>query len=450
MSPIHWTKVTNFPKTATHAIHFGPGGLSRIGPLTAKNLDGRGVHFIIASDHGKGDTELYDTLQVKYEDWWSKKWSPSLVCTSNGTIHLDTPFSCLLSKPPIVVAGMTPSTVKAGFVSAVLDASYHIELARGRHYNAAALCAKIAKIQKQIPASIGVTLNALYINPRQFNFQYPLWQEMQKEGLPIKGFCVAASIPSMEKATEIIDRLKNAGIKHITFKPGSVNGICQVINIAAANPDYPIIMQWTGGCAGGHHSFKDFHQPILSTCCAIHCHSNILLVGGSGFGSVEDLWPYLSVAKEAHTSPSVKDLIVAASGVRDTDWEGTYTKPTRGILTVCSKLGKPIHKVATQDVKLWKEFDDSIFKLPKEKHVPWLKEHHNEIIAKLNKDFFKPWFEAANIPVAVAVQAAAPFAIAAAPWGPVSLIEDVPNVLAVIITQKFKKHVNEVSLHFCT
>ncbi|EEB93555.1 hypothetical protein MPER_07767, partial [Moniliophthora perniciosa FA553] len=35
-SPIHWTKATNFPDSATHAIDFGPGGLSGIGPVTAR------------------------------------------------------------------------------------------------------------------------------------------------------------------------------------------------------------------------------------------------------------------------------------------------------------------------------------------------------------------------------------------------------------------------------
>ncbi|KAI0069452.1 hypothetical protein K474DRAFT_1574063, partial [Panus rudis PR-1116 ss-1] len=34
--PIHWTKATNFPETATHAIDFGPGGLSGICPLTSR------------------------------------------------------------------------------------------------------------------------------------------------------------------------------------------------------------------------------------------------------------------------------------------------------------------------------------------------------------------------------------------------------------------------------
>ncbi|KAI0635636.1 fatty acid synthase [Trametes polyzona] len=414
--PIHWSKATDFPETATHAVDFGPGGLSGIGPLTSRNLEGRGVRVVVAGDKSKGPAELYDAQNVKTELWWAKKFSPRLVKTSDGSVHIDTPFSRLLGKPPIMVAGMTPSTVKAGFVSAILDAGYHVELAGGGHYNATALREKVAEIQSKIPAGVGLTLNSLYINPRQFSFQFPLWQEMRREGLPIEGFCVAAGIPSTEKAAEIIDALRAAGIKHVSFKPGSVDGIRQVVNIAAANPDFPVIMQWTGGRAGGHHSCEDFHQPILATYGSIRQQPNILLVGGSGFGGADDVWPYLTgdwsekfgvqpmpfdgflfasrvmVAKEAHTSSSVKDLIVAASGVDDSQWEGTYAKETGGILTVRSELGEPIHKIATRAVKLWKEFDDTVFKLPKEKRAAWLSERRAEVIAKLNKDFAKPWF----------------------------------------------------------
>ena len=118
-----------------------------------------------------------------------------------------------------------------------------------------------------------------------------------------------------------------------------------MINIAAANPDYPIIMQWTGGRAGGHHSCEDFHAPILATYSSIRQHPNISLVAGSGFGGADDTYPYLSgewseklygvarmpfdgflfasrvmVAKEAHTSETVKQLIVDAAGVDDDQW----------------------------------------------------------------------------------------------------------------------------------
>ena len=237
-----------------------------------------------------------------------------------------------------MVAGMTLSTVKASFVSAVPDAGYHIELAGGGYYNTAALrSSKVAEIQKQIPAGVGITLNSLYINPRQFTFQLPLWQEMHKEG-----FHVAAGVLTTGKAVEIIDGLKAAGIRHVAFKPGSVDGIHQVVSIAAANPDFPIILQWTGGHAGGHHSFEDFHQPILATYHSIRQYENISLIAGSGFSSADDVWEYLTggwsverfgvqpmlfggflfssrimVAKEVHTSSSVKDLNIAAAGVED-------------------------------------------------------------------------------------------------------------------------------------
>ena len=105
------------------------------------------------------------------------------------------------------------------------------------------------------------------------------------------------------------------------------------------------------------------------------------VTSGCGFGAAEDVWPYLigewsvafgfqsmpydgfligsrvMVANEAHTSSSVKDLIVACSGVDEEQWEGTYVKPTGGMFTVRSELGEPIHNVASRAVKLWKEFD---------------------------------------------------------------------------------------------
>lgn len=131
----------------------------------------------------------------------------------------------------MMVAGMTLSTVKTVFVSTVLDAEYHIELAGGGHYNAAAVRSKVAEIQKQIPTGVGLTLNSVYINPRQFSFQYLPWQEMRKEGLPIEGFCVAAGIPRIENAVEVIDGLKTAGIKHVSFKPGSVDAALDRLSI---------------------------------------------------------------------------------------------------------------------------------------------------------------------------------------------------------------------------
>jgi enoyl reductase-like protein len=65
-----------------------------------------------------------------------------------------------------MVAGMTPTTVKVGFVSAVLDAGHHFELAGGNQ--------------------------SAPVHP------------LRQEGLPVKSFCVAAGIQSSEIVTEII------------------------------------------------------------------------------------------------------------------------------------------------------------------------------------------------------------------------------------------------------
>jgi len=57
-----------------------------------------------------------------------------------------------------MVAGMTPTTVKVGFVSAILKAGYHVELVGGWHHSPAALCAKVAEIQRKISPGIGPQL----------------------------------------------------------------------------------------------------------------------------------------------------------------------------------------------------------------------------------------------------------------------------------------------------
>jgi hypothetical protein len=65
--PLHWPKPTDLPQGATHAVDFGAGGVSGIGPLTACNLDGCGVRVIAIREKGKGDAEFYSVRGVKTE-----------------------------------------------------------------------------------------------------------------------------------------------------------------------------------------------------------------------------------------------------------------------------------------------------------------------------------------------------------------------------------------------
>ncbi|KAI0974504.1 fatty acid synthase beta subunit dehydratase [Xylaria arbuscula] len=418
---VQWEKATEFPG-ATHVLDFGPGGISGLGVLTSRNKEGTGVRVILAGTvDGSAQEigykgELFDRDEehaIVYADDWVKKYGPRLVKTSTGKVYVDTKMSRLLGVPPIVVAGMTPATVPWDFVAATMNAGYQIELGGGGYYNAKTMSEALNKIEKAVPAGRGIAVNLIYVNPRAMGWQIPLLARLRSEGVPIEGLTIGAGVPSIEVAQEYIETL---GLKHISFKPGSLEAIQAVINIAKANPTFPVVLQWTGGRGGGHHSFEDFHQPILQLYGRIRRSDNIILVAGSGFGGAEDTYPYLTgdwskkygypampfdgclfgsrmmVAKEAHTSTAAKQAIVDAEGLDDDQWEQTYKGPAGGVITVRSEMGEPIHKLATRGVRFWAEMDQKIFSLPKEKRVAELKKNRDYIIKKLNDDFQKVWF----------------------------------------------------------
>ncbi|KAL8728265.1 MAG: hypothetical protein Q9166_005505 [cf. Caloplaca sp. 2 TL-2023] len=419
--PVKWETATAFPN-ATHIVDFGPGGISGLGVLTNRIKDGTGVRVILAGaiDGTNAEvgykTELFDRDEehaVKYAVDWVKEHGPKLVKTSAGQTFVDTKMSRLLGIPPIMVAGMTPCTVPWDFVAATMSAGYHIELAGGGYYNAKTMTEALTRIETNIPAGRGITINLIYVNPRAMGWQIPLIGKLRSDGVPIEGLTIGAGVPSIEIANEYIETL---GIKHIAFKPGSVEAIQQVINIAKANPHFPVMLQWTGGRGGGHHSYEDFHQPILQMYGRIRRCDNLILVAGSGFGGSQDTYPYVTgtwsskfgyppmpfdgclfgsrmmTAKEAHTSKNAKKAIAEAEGIDDSQWEKTYKGPAGGVITVLSEMGEPIHKLATRGVKFWAEMDKKIFSLDKAKRLPELRKNREYIIKKLNDDFQKVWF----------------------------------------------------------
>lgn len=419
--PVNWEKAT-VCQGATHIVDFGPGGISGLGVLTNRNKDGTGVRVILAGamDGTNGEigykTELFDRDEshaVIYAVDWVKEHGPKLVKNSVGKTFVDTKMSRLLGVPPVMVAGMTPCTVPWDFVAATMNAGYQIELAGGGYYNAKTMTEALTKIEKAIPAGRGITVNLIYVNPRAMAWQIPLIGQLRADGVPIEGLTIGAGVPSIEVANEYIETL---GIKHIAFKPGSVEAIQQVINVAKANPHFPVILQWTGGRGGGHHSYEDFHQPVLQMYGRIRRCDNLILVAGSGFGGSQDTYPYMTgtwsakfgyppmpfdgclfgsrmmTAKEAKTSKNAKKAIAEAEGVDDSQWERTYKGPAGGVITVRSEMGEPIHKLATRGVRFWAEMDQKIFSLDKAKRVPELRKQREYIIKKLNDDFQKVWF----------------------------------------------------------
>lgn len=418
--PVHWEKATNFD--STHLLDFGPGGVSGLGVLTHRNKEGTGARVIISGALDVSQDDDYGFKQeifnrtpasIKWAPNWLDEYKPKLIKTKAGKVFVDTKFSRLLGRAPLMVPGMTPTTVNTDIVSATINAGYHIELAGGGYFEPKGMERALREVASRVTPGSGIGINLIYVNPRMLQWGIPLIKELRAKGFPIQSMSIGAGVPSLEVATEYIEEL---GLTHLGLKPGSIDAINSCITIAKAHPTFPIVLQWTGGRGGGHHSFEDFHQPILQMYAKIRKCSNIVLVAGSGFGSDEDTYPYLTgswstkfnyppmpfdgvlfgsrvmTAKEAHTSLAAKQAIADCKGVPDTQWENTYKKPTGGIITVKSEMGEPIHKLATRGVMFWKELDDTIFNLPKNKLLEALAKKRDYIIKKLDKDYQKPWF----------------------------------------------------------
>ncbi|TKY88280.1 hypothetical protein EX895_002632 [Sporisorium graminicola] len=414
--PVDWTKAVRPLPSTTHLIDFGTGAAFGIGNITGRNLRGCGLRTLTVSGTHKESTEFYRLDAISYAQPWASQYQPRLLRTPAGRIMLDTPMSRLLGKPPVMVAGMTPTTVQASLNAATVQAGFHIELAGGGLHDETKLRRRVDEILKQAPSASGLTLNSLYINPRQWSFQLPAWLQLSREGAPIDGMCVAAGIPSPDKAQELLTSLKQAGLRHVSFKPGSLDGIKQVCKIAQQNPNFAIMLQWTGGRAGGHHSAEDFHDPIVQSYDLIRACPNLVLVAGSGFTSADSFWPYLSgewsverglppmpfdgllfgswamTAKEASTSLAVKQLIASTEGCGDKDWQKTYDGPIGGVMTVLSEMGELVHQVANRATLLWSELDRDLFKLSKDKQLSYLSKNKTKLVQRLNSDFQRVWF----------------------------------------------------------
>eukprot|EP00741_Cyanophora_paradoxa_P008217 tig00000025_g7952.t1 len=407
-------------KGVTHLLNYGPGE----GNMTARLKVGSGV-AVVGCNQFKATASLQDKSalfnsaqgSIQYAADWGAEFGPKLVRLGDGTLMMDTKFTRAIGKAPVMLAGMTPCTVAEPIIVACSEAGFHGELAGGGQHTPDIFRNRISNLRNLIKAGDGITINLLFLNPYLWGFQYPMIELMLQEGEPIDGITIAAGVPSLEKATEVITKLGEAGIAHVAFKPGAVGAIRSVIEIAKANPQATIMLQWTGGRAGGHHSFEDVYQPVLETYALMRSAPNVVLVAGSGFGDGEGSWPWISgewslafgyakmpfdgvllasrlcAAKEMVKPNKTKELIAACPGIENqADWETSYDGVAGGIVTVLSELGEPIHKLATRGVLLWREFDNKFFAQPPAVAEKAIAENKDYIISRLNADFQKVFF----------------------------------------------------------
>ena len=347
-------------------VDLGPGDI--LTGLTAPVIRGLGVGIVPAATRG-GQRNLFTVGAVpEVARPWSS-YAPSVVSLPDGSVKLSTKFTRLTGRSPILLAGMTPTTVDAKIVAAAANAGHWAELAGGGQVTEPIFNDRIAELTTLLEPGRAIQFNSLFLDPYLWKLQVGgkrLVQKARQSGAPIDGVVVSAGIPELEEAVELIDELNGIGISHIVFKPGTVEQIRSVIRIAAEVPTKPVIVHIEGGRAGGHHSWEDLDDLLLATYSELRSRSNITVCVGGGIGTPEHAAEYLSgrwsashgfplmpvdgvlvgtaamATKESTTSPSVKRMLVEIQGT--VHWVGAG-KAQGGMASSRSQLGADIHEI---------------------------------------------------------------------------------------------------------
>ncbi|MET0897567.1 MAG: fatty acid synthase subunit beta domain-containing protein, partial [Mycobacterium sp.] len=387
-------------------LDLGPGDI--LTRLTAPVIRGLGIGIVPAATRG-GQRNLFTIGAVPEvaRPWTS--YAPSLVTLPDGSVKLSTKFTRLTGRSPILLAGMTPTTVDAKIVAAAANAGHWAELAGGGQVTEPIFNDRLEELNTLLEPGRAIQFNSLFLDPYLWKLQVGgkrLVQKARQSGAPIDGLVVTAGIPELEEAVELIEELNGIGISHVVFKPGTIEQIRSVIRIAAEVPTRPVIVHIEGGRAGGHHSWEDLNDLLLSTYASLRSRANITICVGGGIGTPERSAEYLSgrwslnygfplmpvdgilvgtaamATLEATTSPQVKQLLVDTSGTEH--WVGAG-KAQGGMASGRSQLGADIHEIDNAASRCGRLLDDVAG------DADAVAERRDEIIAAMAKTA-KPYF----------------------------------------------------------
>ena len=106
--------------SALWVLDFGPG--NTVGKLFSTVAQGTGVGVVEASTVAdRGALSTLETLPERTQNW--TRFAPSIIHTSAGD-KVRTAFTELTGKAPVLLAGMTPTTVEPEIVAAAANAGY--------------------------------------------------------------------------------------------------------------------------------------------------------------------------------------------------------------------------------------------------------------------------------------------------------------------------------------
>ena len=319
-------------------VDLGPG--NTLGKLIGNVVQGTGIGVVEATTLAERSTlSTLESEPERTQNW--KAFAPRVINTPAGA-KLVTKFSKLTGKPPVLLPGMTPTTVEPEIVAAAANAGYWAELAGGGQVTVEVFDRHIAALEDALEEGRTVEFNAMFMDRYLWNLQFGSSRIVPKKrasGAPIDGVVVSAGIPELDEAVALIKSLQADGLPYVSFKPGTVDQIRQVVRIAKAVAPTTIMVQVEGGEAGGHHSWEALDDLLAATYAEVRACDNLVLVAGGGIGTPERAADYISgqwahayglpdmpvdgvligtaamTAKEAHTSPEVKQLLVKTPGI---------------------------------------------------------------------------------------------------------------------------------------
>ncbi len=368
VKPIDWVAEVErmHDAGARWIIDLGPS--DTVTRLTSPIIRGLGIGIVPAATRA-GQRSLFTVGAAPVvQPAWSS-FAPTAVELPNGDVKLSTKFTRLTGRSPILLAGMTPTTVDAKIVAAAANAGHWAELAGGGQVTEEIFENRVAELTQLLEPGRAIQFNSLFLDPYLWKLQLGgkrIVQKARQSGAPIDGVIVTAGIPELDEAVALIEELHEIGITNVALKPGTVDQIKSVIKIAEEVPDREIIVHVEGGRAGGHHSWEDLDDLLVSTYSDLRKQANLTICVGGGIGTPERAAEYLSgrwaetygfplmpvdgilvgtaamATLEATTSPQVKQLLVDTKGTDH--WVGAG-KAQGGMASGRSQLGADIHEI---------------------------------------------------------------------------------------------------------
>lgn len=339
LDPVDWAEQVRDAQRhgADWFVDLGPG--ATVGRITTDVLEGTGAGIVSAGSLTDIDTLAAPGSEPQRTADWSKH-APRLIELSTG-VAVETAFSRLTGNSPVLLAGMTPTTVDPEIVAAAANAGFWVEMGGGGQVTAEVFAKNLAGLQEQLNEGRTAQFNAMFMDRYLWNLQFGgqrVVSKARESGAPLDGVVISAGIPELDEAPELIETLQSEGFRYIAFKPGTVAQIRHSLQIAKS-VDTTIILHVEDGHAGGHHSWENLDDLLRSTYAEIRRQENVILCVGGGIGTPERAADYISgewalaydlplmpvdgvligtaamTAKEAKTQDSVKELLVQTEGV---------------------------------------------------------------------------------------------------------------------------------------